>query len=319
MYLGQEPSVGGYELLTITGTINGSNTSFTLSKAPASANHLMVIINGVLQIWSTGYTVSGTTLTTTSAPATGSVMACLMLGSVYDVGKPTDGSVVAASIGNDQIDSQHYVDGSIDSAHIGNDQIDSQHYAAGSIDLEHMSSQSVDEDNLHISNAGSNGQFLSKQSGNAGGLTWASAGADLSPSCFVTCTSDHSLSHNTVTVMQLATEIFDTGGAYDTSTYRFTPQTAGKYVVSVQMILSLNDTNIMQTIILKNGSTQVYKSSTHFGTSNENSGLVVAIVDMNGSSDYLQPAMWHNKGSTATLNAAFTNSIWFWAFRLPGV
>ena len=46
----------------------------------------------------------------------------------------------------------------------------------GSIDLEHMSSESVDEDNLHISNAGSNGQFLSKQSGNAGGLTWADAG-----------------------------------------------------------------------------------------------------------------------------------------------
>jgi len=56
---------------------------------------------------------------------------------------------------------------------IANDAIDSQHYAAGSIDLEHMSSQSVDEDNLHISNAGNNGEFLSKQSGNAGGLTWA--------------------------------------------------------------------------------------------------------------------------------------------------
>ena len=53
-YIGQEPSVGGYELLTISGTINGSNTSFTLSKAPATANHLMLIINGVLQIWGTG-------------------------------------------------------------------------------------------------------------------------------------------------------------------------------------------------------------------------------------------------------------------------
>ena len=39
-----------------------------------------------------------------------------------------------------------------------------------------MSSESVDEDNLHISNAGTNGQFLSKQSGNAGGLTWADDG-----------------------------------------------------------------------------------------------------------------------------------------------
>jgi hypothetical protein len=46
----------------------------------------------------------------------------------------------------------------------------------GTIALADMSSQSVDEDNLHISNAGSNGQFLSKQSGDAGGLTWAAAG-----------------------------------------------------------------------------------------------------------------------------------------------
>ena len=38
-----------------------------------------------------------------------------------------------------------------------------------------VSSQSVDEDNLYISNAGSNDQFLQKQSGNSGGLTWASA------------------------------------------------------------------------------------------------------------------------------------------------
>jgi len=40
-----------------------------------------------------------------------------------------------------------------------------------------MSSESVDEDNLHISNSGSNGQFLSKQSGNSGGLTWATPSA----------------------------------------------------------------------------------------------------------------------------------------------
>jgi len=55
--------------------------------------------------------------------------------------------------------------------------IRSEHYVDGSIDLAHMSSESVDEDNLHISNAGSNGQFLSKQSGDAGGLTWATPAA----------------------------------------------------------------------------------------------------------------------------------------------
>jgi len=39
-----------------------------------------------------------------------------------------------------------------------------------------IASDIVDEDNLKISNAGTNGQFLQKQSGNTGGLTWADAG-----------------------------------------------------------------------------------------------------------------------------------------------
>ena len=89
------------------------------------------------------------------------------------------GSVDLAHMSVNSIDSDQYVDGSIDNAHIADAQIDSEHYAAGSIDLEHMSSQSVDEDNLYISNAGSNGQALTKQSGNNGGLTWATIATTL--------------------------------------------------------------------------------------------------------------------------------------------
>ena len=39
-------------------------------------------------------------------------------------------------------------------------------------------SDTIEEDDLKVSNAGSNGQFLQKQSGNTGGLTWATALAD---------------------------------------------------------------------------------------------------------------------------------------------
>ena len=109
----------------------------------------------------------------------------------------TDGSVDHAHLAADCIDgdniqddvlnSEHYAAGSIDHEHLANDIIDgdniqddvinSEHIAAGAIDLEHMASESVDEDNLKISNSGSNGQFLSKQSGNTGGLTWATPSA----------------------------------------------------------------------------------------------------------------------------------------------
>ena len=79
------------------------------------------------------------------------------------------GSVTAT----DKIDSAHYAAGSIDNEHLAANSVDSDQYVDGSIDLAHMSSESVDEDNLYISNAGSNDQFLQKQSGNSGGLTWA--------------------------------------------------------------------------------------------------------------------------------------------------
>ena len=82
-----------------------------------------------------------------------------------DLNNIVAGSVTHAMLEGDAIDGDN----------IGDDVVNSEHIAAGAIDLEHMSSESVDEDNLHISNAGSNGQFLSKQSGDAGGLTWASA------------------------------------------------------------------------------------------------------------------------------------------------
>ena len=44
-----------------------------------------------------------------------------------------------------------------------------------------IASNVVDEDNLKISNSGTNGQYLQKQSGNTGGLTWADVAAGSTP------------------------------------------------------------------------------------------------------------------------------------------
>lgn len=58
---------GSTQLVTPTGTVNGSNLVFTL---PVSTSGATVFING-LQVLRTGYTVSGTTLTFVVAPETG--------------------------------------------------------------------------------------------------------------------------------------------------------------------------------------------------------------------------------------------------------
>ena len=95
-------------------------------------------------------------------------------------------NITNALIADDQIDSEHYVDGSIDTAHladdavttakIADDAITSALIADDAVVQAAVADEAVDEVRLQISNAGSNGQFLQKQSGNTGGLTWASPG-----------------------------------------------------------------------------------------------------------------------------------------------
>ena len=79
-----------------------------------------------------------------------------------------DGSIATAKLADD----------AVTQAKIADDAVGSPQIANGAVDLAHISSEAVDEDNLYISNAGSNGQFLQKQSGNNGGLTWATVSSE---------------------------------------------------------------------------------------------------------------------------------------------
>jgi hypothetical protein len=63
------------QLIAPTGTINGTNTSFTLPSAPSG--DIVVFLNG-LQVRESGYSVAGTTLTMTTAPQTGDVFEVIL-------------------------------------------------------------------------------------------------------------------------------------------------------------------------------------------------------------------------------------------------
>ena len=57
---------------TPSGLVNSSNTAYTLANNPASANGVMVFLDGVLQYNGIDYTISGQTITFVTAPVTGS-------------------------------------------------------------------------------------------------------------------------------------------------------------------------------------------------------------------------------------------------------
>lgn len=57
---------------TPSGTVNGSNTAFTLSQTPFDSNDaVQVFIDGIKRDRVTDWTISGTTITFVTAPALG--------------------------------------------------------------------------------------------------------------------------------------------------------------------------------------------------------------------------------------------------------
>lgn len=71
---------------------NGSTTGFTLSVSPGSENNTFVFISGVYQSKET-YSVSGTTLTFSTAPPTGTDNIEVITGTLLSIGTPSDGTV----------------------------------------------------------------------------------------------------------------------------------------------------------------------------------------------------------------------------------
>ena len=68
--------------------------------------------------------------------------------------------------------------------------------------------------------------------------------------------ANQTISASTETVVQFNSENFDSDGDYDTATYRFTPQVAGKYFLfaSVQFTGSMGNDSGYYSVIRKNGS-----------------------------------------------------------------
>ena len=82
---------------------DGIVNTFTLSKAPASANSIIVSIDGALQKPSDAYTLSDTSLVFTEVPADGVVISVLHLGISYNIGVPSDGSVGTTQLANGSV------------------------------------------------------------------------------------------------------------------------------------------------------------------------------------------------------------------------
>ncbi len=59
---------------TPSGTINGSNTSFSLAQLPLENDSVELYQDGLKLTYTTDYTISGTTITMVTAPVVGQIL-----------------------------------------------------------------------------------------------------------------------------------------------------------------------------------------------------------------------------------------------------
>ena len=177
-----------------------------------------------------------------------------------------------------------------------------------------MSSESVDEDNLHISNAGSNGQYLQKQSGNSGGLTWATvaAGGDMTPKFAVRSASENTtISSGTFTAVGFDTADEDSDSAYSLTDHEFTVPSGegGDYWFSFHAAVDSVDSNdqVQGAIYKDTGSGHAVVPATHIYNISPTNGTELSVaysgVITLAAADKVQFRVRHNQGSDQGIKA----------------
>ena len=183
-------------------TFSGAS-SYTLQKGsanyvPISAANILVSIDGVVQ--ANNFSVNGSTIDFGVAIANTSTCNFILHYGVGLVTTVQDGAITSTKLGSSSVTSAKMASNSIATASIIDDAVNyakmqdvSQNNrllgaeTAGTIaelqvNTNMIADAQVDESKLKISNAPTNGYFLSAQSGGSGGMTWAEAGGGITVS-----------------------------------------------------------------------------------------------------------------------------------------
>jgi len=302
-YIGNAPISAAFLTDTFSGT--GSQTAFTMTVAPANTSSIIVAITGVLQDPST-YSVSGTTLTFSAAPPSGTSNI-----SVRYLGIPASGVTTTAyrtvtnttaTAGQTSFTIPSYTVGYVDVYRNGVYLPSADYTATTGTTVVLTNAATVGDTITTISfyvssvlnaipaTAGSvSTSYLVDGSVTQAKLATGVAGNG--PAFSAYSSSTQIVASGVLTKVIFGTESYDTNSNYDPTLSRFTPTVAGYYQMNVS-VSTAADTSISSSrfYIAKNGSGQYVPSV-------ENTGLTgagyytpafAALVYANGSTDYFE-------------------------------
>ena len=168
-----------------------------------------------------------------------------------------------------------------------------------------------------------NGTVTLGSSGDQFTLATGAKSSFLYPAFEAYLSANQSVTDAAITKVEIDTEVFDTNSCFDTSTYRFTPTVAGKYYVYGAIYHRTATSSNLDwgiTYIYKNGSTYGKNQIIQFSDNEARQASVFTsgIIDMNGSSDYLEIFGSTNiaSGSNAEFSAGDGKGTYFGAYRI---
>jgi len=195
-FLGTTPGTKEADFSINTMTGDNSDTTLSLSKTPANENFVQVYYDGVYQHKDT-FSVSGNTVTFSTAPATGVKVEAIVMSEVVassvttinddavttakilnanvTTAKIADDAITSAKIADDAITSALIADDAITSALIADDAITTALIADDAVAAAQIADNSVDIARLNVSD-GSNGQFL--RTNGSGTLSFATVSSE---------------------------------------------------------------------------------------------------------------------------------------------
>lgn len=120
--------------------------------------------------------------------------------------------------------------------------------------------------------------------------------------------TNQSIPHATQTKAQFNAEEWDVGSLFDSATnYRFTPNVAGKYQITASMTLLNIPSGITYfASVYKNGTEYKRGRDTMGSTTNTGTAAVNCLVDLNGSTDYVEFFVYHESGGARDLRGDIT-------------
>ena len=263
-FIGQEPITGAYHVLdsittSATATYNLQLNSGAFS--PATANQLMVSLNGVIQKPGSSFTISGSQITFSSAlTSSDSIDFIIALGDVLSVGTPSDGTVTTNKIANSAV-----TDAKI--AGMAASKLTGALPAISGAALTGISSLNAPK---HYAFRQLDSQYFT---GSTTKLAFYSSG-----------------------------ENFSSGITVDETNERFIPTVAGKYLVMYSIYVSHSGgTFTLSSQIRKNGGNKYPNAHLINYAGGFNQTLNgQAVLDMNGTTDYIDLTANHNGGGNAT-------------------